>query len=186
MYVVTVALLISCSNPPTATPEPTPTSTPTATPEPTPTPSQTPTATPTPISNSHSNDEIARSVESVNRAVQLATLEGDQPDLDGMRALSIAECRPADDSELIESAGDLRALFEVGDYQFEVTGVERISGDHAWVSGYMEVHGENVASVPPSLVVFEDGYWRDAQCKVVDDPGLQPPNAPLSPVTVDP
>ena len=69
-----------------------------------------PSPSPDPIAACHSDEEIVRSVEAVNRAAQVAVLEGANPDLDGMRALSISECRQEDDAELLE----------VGDYRFRV------------------------------------------------------------------
>ncbi len=97
------------------------------------------------------------------------------PYLEGMRAISVADCWESDD-DLIQLAGELRGLFGVGAVRFRVLGVERINDDHAWVTGWLEVHNAKIATVPPYLVAFEDGEWRDAQCRVANSPDLERPS----------
>ena len=142
-----------------------------------------PTPAPTPVAFSndpadHSDEEIARSVEAVNREGWLAMLAQPRPDLDGMRALSIEECRRETDEELEQFAASIKQ--ELGDAAVtvtsRVTGVERIDDRRAWTTGLIEMEGFTLAEVEPSLVLFEDGQWRDGQCKTESDPSLAPPS----------
>ena len=114
-------------------------------------------------------------MEAVARAGQQAALAGAKPALEGMRALTIAECRKDSDDDLVQLSSDLRGLFKADDFRLRVLGVERIDGYHAWITGQLEIHDERYAYVPPYLVMFEDGEWRDAQCKAANDPSWQRP-----------
>ena len=171
---------------PTATRQaaPAPTITPTVAPEtPTPaTPTPEPTATPSGIDVAlsgnpaeHTDEQIARSVEAVNQAAWNAMLSDSGIDLEAVRGLNIKQCQRESDEELIETSEVLRTRFGDSEFTTTVLGVERLDDNRAWTTGQLEIGNSVVAEVPPSLVAFEDGQWRAAECLLENDPSLQPP-----------
>ncbi len=126
----------------------------------------------------HSDEEIARSVEALHRAGWRAMLAQPQPDLDGMRAMSIEECRVETDEELIQIAASSKPESEIADaaINFRVTGVERVDDRHAWTTILTELEGFVIPGSTMSLVVFEDGQWRDGQCKMERGANLAAPD----------
>ncbi len=160
---------------PTITLTITPTAAPaTPTPEPTATPSVIDVAL-SDIPAEHTDEQIARSVEAVNQAAWNTLLADSGLDLEAVRGLNIKQCQRESDEELIETSEVLRTRF--GDFELTTTvlGVERLDDNRAWTTGQLEIGNSVVAEVPPSLVAFEDGQWRAAECLLENDPSLQPP-----------
>ena len=137
---------------------------------------ETPTPRHTPVAlgdnpADHTDEEIARSVEWVTNDGWEAALEESGPDIDSMRGISVAECRT-------EADGLRQQLEEVGATRIwiEVQGVERIDDHRAWVTGTLNFGDLLALPGPPFLAMFEDGQWRDGECLVESDPGLQRPS----------
>ena len=124
----------------------------------------------------HTDEEIARSVEWLINDGWRATLQDPEPDFERMRAVTVPECRTETDEELMESANwskQFQARSE-DEIREKVVGVERIDDHRAWVTVTGSMDYGYPWSYPPSLVVFQNGQWRDAQCLVEGDSSLEP------------
>ena len=126
----------------------------------------------------HTNEEIARSVEWVGNDSWEAALEEPEPDIDRIRAISVAECLTGTDKELTEAADAVRQQLEDLDATriwIEVQGIERVDDSRAWFVGTIYLDDFSFELGAPSLVIFEDGQWRDGECLIESDPALQRP-----------
>ena len=123
----------------------------------------------------HTEEQIAHSVEFANQAAWSALLSDPPIDLNAVRGLAISECQIETDEDLSQVAAMMSA--QVGDSTIVtvIIGVQRLDDTRAWTSGQLELDGIPVAEVPPSLVAFEDGRWRDASCLSEGDSNLAPP-----------
>ena len=126
----------------------------------------------------HTDEEIARSVEWVGNDSWEAALEEPEPNIDRMRAISATECQIETDEELIEAADATRQQLEDLDATriwIEVQGIERVDDSRAWFVGTIYFDDFSFELGAPSLVIFEDGQWRDGECLIESDPALQRP-----------
>ena len=126
----------------------------------------------------HTDEEIARSVEWVGNDSWEAALEEPEPDIDRMRAISVTACQIETDEELIEAADATRQQLEDLDATriwIEVQGIERVDDSRAWFVGTIYFDDFSFELGAPSLVIFEDGQWRDGECLIESDPALQRP-----------
>ena len=146
--------------------------------------STSPSLTPIPISPvfvptgdpaDHTDEQIARSVEDVTNTAWRALLS-DPPHLNSARGLSVEACQDQTDEELIEFSGAMRSQFGDSTIKTIVLAVERVDDTRAWTSGHVEMDGIIIAEVTPSLVAFEDGQWRDADCLPERDTSLKRPD----------
>lgn len=124
----------------------------------------------------HTDEQIARSVEAVTIAAWRALLADPPLDMKAIRGLSVQSCQEQTDEELIEFAKTMRS--QIGDSEIEnvVQAVERIDRTRAWTSGHVEMDGIIFSEVTPTLVAFEDGQWRDADCLTDKDTSLKRPD----------
>ena len=124
----------------------------------------------------HTDEQIARSVEYVTKAAWLALLADPPLDMEAIRGLSVQSCQEQTDEELIEFAKTMRS--QIGDSEVEnvVQAVERVDRTRAWTSGHVEMDGIIFSEVTPTLVAFEDGQWRDADCLTDEDTSLKRPD----------
>ncbi len=125
----------------------------------------------------HTEEQIARSFEYVNK-IALTSLLYDSPvDMEAVRAQSIKECQSETDEEIIELSKDLRERTGYSQLDVRTVGVLRLDDTRAWVSGHIEVDGTPfIYESTPSLVTFEDGQWRRADCLRETDPDIVPPD----------
>ena len=124
----------------------------------------------------HTDEQIARSVEAVAQAAWRALLADPPLDLDAVRSLSVEECHEPTDDELVAFAKVMNSQFGSSRIETKVLGIERVDDTRAWISGYIKTDGVVTGEVTPSLVVFEDGQWRDADCLPERDASLKRPD----------
>ena len=124
----------------------------------------------------HTDEQIARSVESVTNVAWRALLADPPLDMKAIRGLSVRSCQEQTDEELNEFAKTMRS--QIGDSEIEnvVRAVERVDSTRAWTSGHVEMDGIIFSEVTPTLVAFEDGQWRDADCLTDEDTSLKRPD----------
>ena len=135
--------------------------------------------TPTTFSDNparHSDEEIARSFEWVANGVWAGALADAGPDLERIRSVNVFDCQTGTDEELTQVANTLRQqIGDVADIRIEVLGVERVDQRRAWIVAAAGYFGILEDPSPPTLALFEEGHWRDADCLVDSAPDLDRP-----------
>ena len=114
----------------------------------------------------HTDEEIALSAEAILNSMARAMFAQPEPDLAEMRLSFVSDCQTDTDDVLTDLAAGFRDVFanEAETIEHNVDSVERIDDDQAWVTAIISVDGIPVVEIEPSLHVFEDGQWRQADC----------------------
>lgn len=167
---LTVGLFTACGEEPTPTPVPTATPTATATPSPsataTPTPVPTPTATSTPAKAApdYTEDEIIEASEALFETF-LEALHATPFDTEAVNSTYAEACK-LPDQELAAALGQLFAVLGEAQLSMAISSVERVAGrdDAVFIVAQLLVNGVPLRDSTPSLTIFENGRWVDADC----------------------